>query len=290
MTAVAAAQATDRSPSSSPPEAVETPSAGPPPAPPELAMVARAVQRLVARNDAVVALAAAAPDDGGRGGGGMEAFEAARGAPAPHIGVAEYLERVHRYAALDPECYVVAYAYVDMAAHRRPAAAVVSRNVHRLLLACLLVASKVLDDFHHSNAFFARVGGVSNAEMNKLELELLAMLDFAVAVDHRAYERYREHLEEEMRRAHHHHGLQPKQMQRAASAPTIVNPLPPLPEKNPAELVAVGGREEHGKKPLSNGVPVARRRRRARRPEAAERRGAGVQDEVALRELWTLHF
>ena len=93
-------------------------------------MVARAVQRLVARNDAV-----AAPD-----GGGMRAFQ------APRIGVAEYLERMHRYAGLDPECYVVAYAYVDMAAHRRPAAAVASRNVHRLLLSCLLVASKVLDD------------------------------------------------------------------------------------------------------------------------------------------------
>lgn len=112
----------------------------PPPPPPELSMVARAVQRLVARNDAVVA-------DGRAGGArGMRAFEAAKGAPAPRIGLREYLERVHRYAALDPECYVVAYAYVDMAAHRRPAAAVASRNVHRLLLASLLVASKVLDD------------------------------------------------------------------------------------------------------------------------------------------------
>ena len=78
--------------------------------------------------------------------GGMSAFEAAQGATAPRIGVAEYLARMHRYAALEPECYVVAYAYVDRAAHRRPADAVASRNVHRLLLACLLVASKVLDD------------------------------------------------------------------------------------------------------------------------------------------------
>ncbi|RLM73893.1 hypothetical protein C2845_PM15G22890 [Panicum miliaceum] len=64
-------------------------------------MVALAVQRLVARNDAV-----AAPDGrGGVGGaGGMRAFEAAWGAPAPRIGVAEYLERMHRYAGLDPEC------------------------------------------------------------------------------------------------------------------------------------------------------------------------------------------
>ncbi|TKW06733.1 hypothetical protein SEVIR_7G259800v4 [Setaria viridis] len=238
MTAVAlptgaAAANGDRSPSSPPP--------------PELAMLARAVQRLVARNDAV-----AAPDGRGGGGGGLRAFEAARGAPAPRIGVAEYLERVHRYAGLDPECYVVAYAYVDMAAHRRPAAAVASRNVHRLLLACLLVASKVLDDFHHSNAFFARVGGVSNAEMNKLELELLDVLDFAVAVDHRAYGRYREHLEKEMRRDHH--GL-PK---------PAIKPLPPLAEEQPAE--SADG-DDHDRKPLPNG-------------------GMPPASTASLRELW----
>lgn len=169
------------------------------PPPPELDMVARAVQRLVARNDAVEALSGGGEAAAGLGAG-MAAFEAARGAPAPRIGVAQYLERVHRYAGLEPECYVVAYAYVDMAAHRRPAAAVASRNVHRLLLACLLVASKVLDDFHHNNAFFARVGGVSNAEMNRLELELLAVLDFEVMLSHRVYELYREHLEKEARR------------------------------------------------------------------------------------------
>jgi hypothetical protein len=100
-------------------------------------MLARAVQRLVARNDALDGY-------GGEGtGSGMAAFE---GAGAPRISLAQYLERVHRYAGLEPECYVVAYAYIDRAAHRRPAAAVASRNVHRLLLACLLVASKVLDD------------------------------------------------------------------------------------------------------------------------------------------------
>ncbi|KAG8066352.1 hypothetical protein GUJ93_ZPchr0004g38549 [Zizania palustris] len=170
------------------------------PPPPELAMVARAVQRLVTRNDAVVAVTVSSGGGGGEREEGMAAFEAAKGAPAPRIGVAQYLERVHRYAGLEPECYVVAYAYVDMAAHRRPAAAVASRNVHRLLLACLLVASKVLDDFHHNNAFFARVGGVSNAEMNKLELELLAVLEFEVSVSHRVYELYRAHLEKESRR------------------------------------------------------------------------------------------
>ena len=113
---------------------------------------------------------------------------------------------------------------------------------------------------HHSNAFFARVGGVSNAEMNKLELELLGVLDFAVAVDHRTYDRYREHLEKEMRRDHHAGrlclpGALPKPTW-AAAAPTAIKPLPPLAEEDPAEI-ADGDGEEHGRKPPPNGVRAA---------------------------------
>ncbi|KAL6651444.1 hypothetical protein ACP70R_010369 [Stipagrostis hirtigluma subsp. patula] len=236
-------------------------SSSPPEPPPELAMVARAVQRLVARNDALATAAGV-----GTAHKGMAAFEAAPGAPAPRIGVAEYLERVHRYAALEPECYVVAYAYVDRAAHRRPAAAVASRNVHRLLLACLLVASKVLDDFHHSNAFFARVGGVSNAEMNRLELELLDVLDFEVAVGHRAYGRYREHLEHEMRRDGGH-GL-PRAPPKPATAASCSG-KPPRPARPTTErsAAATAGGDERGRR-LSNGAPA----------------------EPPLRELWVYNY
>jgi hypothetical protein len=38
------------------------------------------------------------------------------------------------------------------------------------------------------------VGGVSNAEMNKLELELLDVLDFEVMLSRRLYDLYRAHL------------------------------------------------------------------------------------------------
>ncbi|BAH92831.1 Os04g0628800 [Oryza sativa Japonica Group] len=69
---------------------------------------------------------------------------------------------------------------------------------------CHAAATKTTADLgrggHHNNAFFARVGGVSNAEMNRLELELLAVLDFEVMLSHRVYELYREHLEKEARR------------------------------------------------------------------------------------------
>lgn len=51
---------------------------------------------------------------------------------------------------------------------------------------------------HYNNAFYARVGGVSNAELNRLELELLFMLDFGVVVSSRVFESYCLYLEKEM--------------------------------------------------------------------------------------------
>lgn len=51
---------------------------------------------------------------------------------------------------------------------------------------------------HYNNAFYARVGGVTNAELNRLEMELLFMLDFGVVVSSRMFESYCFYLEKEM--------------------------------------------------------------------------------------------
>lgn len=51
---------------------------------------------------------------------------------------------------------------------------------------------------HYNNAVYARIGGVSNAELNKLELELLFLLNFNVMVSSGVFESYCLHLEREM--------------------------------------------------------------------------------------------
>ena len=51
---------------------------------------------------------------------------------------------------------------------------------------------------HYNNAFYARVGGVTNAELNRLELEFLFLLDFGVTVSSRVFESYCQQLEKEM--------------------------------------------------------------------------------------------
>ena len=40
-----------------------------------------------------------------------------------------------------------------------------SLNVHRLLITSIMLASKFFDDVYYNNAYYARVGGISNIEV-----------------------------------------------------------------------------------------------------------------------------
>lgn len=158
-----------------------------------MAAVANALEKLVARNDLVAA--ATAVEEGVGKGRGLAAF---RGMRRPAISIEKYMERIHSYALCSPACFVVGFVYVDRAVHRRPDFIVGSLNVHRLMLTSVMVASKFFDAMPQSNAFYAKVGGVSNAELNNLELELLFLLDFKVNVSSQEFESYLSHLEKEM--------------------------------------------------------------------------------------------
>lgn len=54
------------------------------------------------------------------------------------------------------------------------------------------------DSRHYNNAFYARVGGVSNVELNRLEIDLLFLLNFEMTVHSRVFESYCQQLEKEM--------------------------------------------------------------------------------------------
>ena len=47
---------------------------------------------------------------------------------------------------------------------------------------------------YYNNAYYARVGGISNGEVNSLEMEMLRMISFSLFVQPEQYERYRASL------------------------------------------------------------------------------------------------
>ncbi|KAK9691889.1 hypothetical protein RND81_09G226700 [Saponaria officinalis] len=137
-----------------------------------LLILASALERLISRNDKLIE-----PNGSSRSSLNLEVFHGIR---APNISIPKYLERLYKYTECSPSCFVVAYIYIDRLVHKHPQMMLLTLNVHRLLLTTLMVASKILDDVQYNNAFYAKVGGVSNVELNKLELELLFLLDFQV--------------------------------------------------------------------------------------------------------------
>lgn len=167
-----------------------------------LTIIASVMEKLVARNDRLADSLSRQLTKGNGGFSGSTpigtSLNTFHGVRAPNISIAKYLERIYKYTNCSPSCFVVGYVYIDRLLHRHPDSLVVSLNVHRLLVTSVMVASKTMDDVHYNNAFYARVGGVSNAELNRLELELLFLLDFGVMVSSRVFESYCLHLEKEM--------------------------------------------------------------------------------------------
>ncbi|XP_057961294.1 cyclin-U1-1-like [Malania oleifera] len=191
-----------------------------------LAALSFVLEKLVARNDRLAVDSGASDDDDDNGS--SRRLRAFHGARAPNISLAKYVERLYKYCSCSPACLVVGYIYIDRMVHRHPRFLLVSLNVHRLLVTSVMLASKMLDDVHYNNAFYARVGGVSNAELNRLELELLSMLDYGVMVSSRVFESYCLHLEKEML----WNGIS-QNVPRSPSLPTPVHHIPEIPLHDP---------------------------------------------------------
>ncbi|RLN39809.1 cyclin-P4-1-like [Panicum miliaceum] len=149
------------------------------------------LQRVAERNDA--AAEGALPAEGRR-----RPVSAFQGLTKPAISIGGYLERIFRFASCSPSCYVVAYIYLDRFLRRRPALAVDSFNVHRLLITSVLTAVKFVDDICYNNAYFARVGGISLVEMNYLEVDFLFGIAFDLNVTPAAFASYCSVLQSEM--------------------------------------------------------------------------------------------
>jgi hypothetical protein len=118
----------------------------------------------------------------------QSAFHAQR---RPKVSLADYAERMCKYGGCSPGCLALSLVYMDKFLKQTPGSRLTGLNVHRLLLSCTLVATKQWDDTHHNNAFWAKVGGIGNAELNSLERHLLAKLDYSLLVDKRDWDAYK---------------------------------------------------------------------------------------------------
>lgn len=117
------------------------------------------------------------------------------GRSPPEITISDYLTRIYNYSRCSPSCFVVAYIYIHQFLHLTRSH-LTPLNVHRLLVTSVMLSAKVFDDRYYNNAYYARVGGVSTRELNRLEMKLLFALDFKLQVDPHTFHSHCCHLEE----------------------------------------------------------------------------------------------
>ena len=101
----------------------------------------------------------------------------------PPIALEEYLLRLHRYCPMSTAVYLATSLYVHRLAIVERIIPVTGRNAHRLLLAGLRVAMKALEDLSYPHARFSKAGGVSEAELGRLEVSFCFLTNFELKVD-----------------------------------------------------------------------------------------------------------
>lgn len=98
----------------------------------------------------------------------------------PRISVHDYLQRLTTHATLSPPILLSMVYYIDRLCELYPAFTVSSLTVHRFLISSATVASKGLSDSFWTNKTYARVGGISVAELALLELEFLWRVEWRI--------------------------------------------------------------------------------------------------------------
>ncbi|KAF8538181.1 cyclin-domain-containing protein [Trichophaea hybrida] len=102
---------------------------------------------------------------------------------APKIPIEDYLFRIQRFCPLSTAVYLAASYYLHRLAISDQILPLTRLNVHRLLLAALRIAAKTLEDLSYPHTRFAKVGGLSDLELSKLEVGFCFLMDFELKVD-----------------------------------------------------------------------------------------------------------
>lgn len=112
------------------------------------------------------------------------------GPEIPDLSIYAYLNHIMLSGLCSKECFIIALIYSDRLLKLHTDFVISRRNVHRLLLICTMVASKMLDDFYCRNMYYAVAGGLASRKINELELKLCHLLKFDLHVDSKRFRHY----------------------------------------------------------------------------------------------------
>lgn len=107
----------------------------------------------------------------------------------PTISILEYLQRLRRYGNFHDSCFILGLIYLDQYVSKL--SIVLSKlSIHRLIITCVMLAIKFYDDNFYKNSFYAKLGGITLQEMNRMEIEMLKNINFNLNISKDVFQQY----------------------------------------------------------------------------------------------------
>lgn len=100
----------------------------------------------------------------------------------PDISLPNYLKRVAWFLGCPTACFVIALEYVYRLSHLCPEVELNEYSVHQIVITCIMVATKSIDDQQFKNTFYARIAGIPVTNLSALEVRLVFFLKFHLLV------------------------------------------------------------------------------------------------------------
>ncbi|SPJ09029.1 cyclin [Plasmodium sp. DRC-Itaito] len=126
-----------------------------------------------------------------RGVGKITSFHASK---IPDISLKNYIERIGKYIGCSNECFVLLIIYLDRLIKIHKDISLSLLCIHRLVITAAMISVKFFDDLYYSNSYYAKIGGVTTKELNKLEIYFLNLIDYKLFVSSQEYDFYRKYI------------------------------------------------------------------------------------------------
>ena len=100
-----------------------------------------------------------------------------------------YFFRIRRYSQIEKSTLIIILIYLDRVCITS-GIILNPHNIHRLILGCLILAIKYNEDVYFNNEYYAKIGGVTLEEINKLEYNSYKLIEFNLYISDDIYEKY----------------------------------------------------------------------------------------------------
>eukprot|EP01066_Platyproteum_vivax_P005257 Platyproteum_vivax@DN1667_c0_g1_i1.p1 len=109
------------------------------------------------------------------------------------IPLVSYINRIHDLFQCSNEAYVIALIYMDRIVHTDQLR-INKRNIHRMFLTSLMIATKFIDDYYLTNVDYALAGYCTLKCINELERLFLSIIEYKLHVMPSEFVKFRNYL------------------------------------------------------------------------------------------------